>query len=269
MYPDLGLGDARDKAEVLRGDIARGIDPIKAEREQRIAQEAADTRPTFREVAIEYLHKRIRKEKNRRKLQVMFNSELLPVLGDMALEDISPEHVLVISRLIDRRGAEAQARDVFGYARVVLNFAVEQGMLAVSPLAGVKFGRPAKPRERYLSVWEIRLFWTKLDTTPMHDHYKTIMRLQLLLGRRVSEVAGMAREEINMDARIWTIPAERCKNAVELRVPLTKMAREIIKKYLRSTAGRLLFPNSLGILTMPSISRTRCLRRKITLASRR
>ena len=96
MYPDLGLGDARDKAEVLRGDIARGIDPIKAEREQRIAQEAADTRPTFREVAIEYLHKRIRKEKNRRKLQVMFNSELLPVLGDMALEDISPEHVLVI-----------------------------------------------------------------------------------------------------------------------------------------------------------------------------
>ena len=150
------------------------------------------------------------------------------------------------ARLIDRRGAEAQARDAFGYARVVLNFAVEQGMLAVSPLAGVKFGRPAKPRERYLSVWEIRLFWTKLDTTPMHDHYKTIMRLQLLLGRRVSEVAGMAREEINMDARIWTIPAERCKNAVELRVPLTKMAREIIKKYLRSTAGRLLFPNSLG-----------------------
>ena len=112
---------------------------IKAEREQRIAQEAADLRPTFREVARDYLHKRIRKEKNRRKLQVMFNSELLPVLGDMALENINREHVLAICRLIDRRGAEAQARDVFGYARVVLNFAVEQGMLRWPRLFGQFF----------------------------------------------------------------------------------------------------------------------------------
>jgi integrase len=245
-YPDLGLGDARDLAEIKRGEIAKGADPVKAKREQKAAQEAADARVRFREIAEEYLKDRIPKEENRRKIGMMFNTELLPVLGDLALEDITRGHVLPICRRIDRRGAPHQARDVFAYARAVLNYAVERGYLATSALLGVRFGKPGQPRERYLGVEEIREFWTKLDTAPMQDDHKIILRLQLLLGRRVSEVAGIARREIDMDARLWVIPSERCKNAKELKVPLTRMARGIVGQLLSRRKGQLLLPNALG-----------------------
>ena len=69
------------------------------------------TRMRFSEIAEKYLNERIPKEVNRRKLGIMFNSELLPVLGDLALEDITRDHVLLICRRIDRRGAPRQARD--------------------------------------------------------------------------------------------------------------------------------------------------------------
>jgi integrase len=152
--------------------------------------------------------------------------------------------MLPICRRIDKRDAPHQARDVFSCARVVLNFAVEKGVLASSPLLGARYGKPGKPRTR--RVEEVRTFWTKLDTAPLQNDFKTIMRLQLLLGRRVSEVAGIKRREINMDARLWTFLAERCKNGRELKVPITKMARAIIGELLSRGKGQLLIPNALG-----------------------
>jgi hypothetical protein len=62
---------------------------VKAKREQKAAQEAAAARSTFCEAADDYLAERIPKEKNRRKLQVMFKAELLPALGNMPLEEIA------------------------------------------------------------------------------------------------------------------------------------------------------------------------------------
>jgi integrase len=246
-YPDLGLGDARDLAEIKRGEIVRGIDPILVKQKQKAAQEAAEARPKFREAVEDYLLERIPKEKNRGKLRVMFKTELLPVLGDLALDDITRDHVLPICRRIQKRGSPHQARDVFSYARAVLNYSVEKGLIGASPLIGVKYGRPSKPRERYLTVEELREFWTRLDAAPMQHDFKDILRLQLLLGRRVGEVAGMERREIDMDAWLWTIPAERCKNSVELKVPLTKAARAIVAERIARNDGRnLLFPNTLG-----------------------
>jgi Arm DNA-binding domain len=100
-YPDLGLADARDLAEIKRGEIARGVDPVVARREQKGAQEAADARVRFREIAEEYLKDRISMKENRRKLGIMFNTELLPVLGER-------DHVLPICRRIEGAGRRAR-----------------------------------------------------------------------------------------------------------------------------------------------------------------
>jgi integrase len=50
----------------------------------------------------------------------------------------------------------------------------------------------------------------------------------MLTGQRRTEVAGMRWREIDMDARIWTLPADRTKNHHEHLVPLSDPVVDIL-----------------------------------------
>ena len=54
------------------------------------------------------------------------------------------------------------------------------------------------------------------------------IKLQICLGARIGEVAGMAAEELETEGKrlLWTLPATRSKNKQEHVMPLVGMARE-------------------------------------------
>jgi len=62
----------------------------------------------------------------------------------------------------------------------------------------------------------------------------------LLTGQRVGEVAGMQRDELDLRARIWTIPATRSKNGHAHDVPLSEDALAVIRE---ATSKSFLFPD--------------------------
>jgi integrase len=66
-------------------------------------------------------------------------------------------------------------------------------------------------------------------TKPCH---RAIVKLCLLTGQRVGEVAGLARSELDMKAGVWTIPAARSKNKTAHSVPLSGAALAVIKEHL-------------------------------------
>jgi integrase len=68
----------------------------------------------------------------------------------------------------------------------------------------------------------------------MRESTRRILRLLLITLQRESEVAGMARAELDLDRRIWTVPAARTKNGTEHVVPLTDMAIDIIREQLEA-----------------------------------
>jgi integrase len=59
------------------------------------------------------------------------------------------------------------------------------------------------------------------------------LRLMLLVGARRNEVSRMTFEEIDEDARLWRIPAERSKNGRAHAVPLSPQAWAIIESMPR------------------------------------
>jgi integrase len=251
-YPDLGLADARKKALETRTGIAKGVDPIEAkaaERAAKVAEEAKEVeqaaRVTFGEVADEYLKGRIGKEKNRRKLGHMFTNAFGP-LRPKAIADVTAEDAMAVHRKIVRRGAKAQAAHVFGYVRAVLNYAVEQGYIATAPALKGKVKTKSTPRDRILSVEELRVFWTRLNSASLPDDWKIILRLQLLLAPRIGEVAGIARHEVDVEARTWTLPGDVTKNKRPHIIALPPMARSIIAARMASTSNRLLFETKAG-----------------------
>jgi len=100
-----------------------------------------------------------------------------------------------------------------------------------------------KQRERVLSEDEIRLVWTALDgESPL---IAALFRIRLLTAQRGGEVHGAAWSEFDLANGWWTIPAERSKNGLAHRVPLSPQALRILKPW-RQTVGDSpwVFPSS-------------------------
>jgi integrase len=64
----------------------------------------------------------------------------------------------------------------------------------------------------------------------------------ILTGTRTAEVIGATWSEIDLQAAVWTIPAERMKAQKEHRVPLSKPALAILKRLHKHRAGDYAFP---------------------------
>jgi len=64
----------------------------------------------------------------------------------------------------------------------------------------------------------------------------------ILTATRTAEVIGARWSEIDLGAKVWTIPAARMKAGREHRVPLSARAVEILDKALESRVGDHVFP---------------------------
>ena len=88
---------------------------------------------------------------------------------------------------------------------------------------------------------EIRLFWRKVVEPPGTLQTGLGLRLALLTGLRVGEIAGIKPGELehlgDPAKAVWTIPGNRTKNGRDHAVPLAPMALEIVRKLTPRTPG--------------------------------
>ena len=68
------------------------------------------------------------------------------------------------------------------------------------------------------------------------------LELGILSATRSSETLAARWDEIDMDAKVWTIPAARTKAAREHRVPLSDRAIAILKEMEAVPTGEFVFP---------------------------
>jgi integrase len=115
-----------------------------------------------------------------------------------------------------------------------------------NPCSGIH--RPDKPvaRDRVLEGGEIGRFWTAAGAE--RPEMAVLLRLLLLTGCRLNEVAGMRWPELSDDRATWTIPSSRTKNKRSHVVPLPPLARDLIASlttvegtvgYVFTTNGRV------------------------------
>ena len=81
-------------------------------------------------------------------------------------------------------------------------------------------------RSRVLSDAELRTIWHAL---PEQGDYRDLIRLLILTGQRLREIANLAWREVELDKSIITLPPSRTKNGRPHVVPLSAPALEILK----------------------------------------
>ena len=174
-----------------------------------------------------------------------------PEIGDLAVGDIKPSHVIACLRKIEAAGARTVVNDARRHIRKIFDYGVILGAVAVNPAAQITqsiAGSEEVSRSRYLSLGEIRKLYRAMAKHRDwfgRDNELTI-RLLIMLGVRKSELIAARWSEIDGD--IWTIPAERIKTrkkgkASDFRVPLPPQAVAIFDELrIRACGSEYVLP---------------------------
>ncbi|HTA99822.1 MAG TPA: tyrosine-type recombinase/integrase [Bradyrhizobium sp.] len=132
--------------------------------------------------------------------------------------------------------SEARARVMLACLSKMFNWLLQHRKVEKNPCSGVHRPDPSRARDRVLTDAEIAKFWLATDT--IGGTFSPLLKLLLLTGSRLNEVAGMTREELSDDGLTWNIPGSRTKNNRPHVVPLAPLARDILKS-VTADAGLL------------------------------
>jgi integrase len=106
----------------------------------------------------------------------------------------------------------------------LFSWLVQHRKVASNPCLGMYVPPAPTARDRVLTDAEIVKFWQSADA----EQFGPLLKLLLLTGCRLNEVAGMRRSELSDEGAIWTLPKERTKNKQVHVVPLPPLARDLI-----------------------------------------
>ncbi len=110
-------------------------------------------------------------------------------------------------------------------------YAVNTGLIDANPASGIgmAFEKPKKQNMPTLRPEELPGLLRSLVMSNLSVPTRCLIEWQLLTLVRPSEASGARWEEIDLDAKLWTIPAERMKAKREHIVPLSPQALEILE----------------------------------------
>ncbi len=241
-WPTVGLADARARAAELTAQLRTGSNPAA---EAQRAKVKAARMPTVEAFATRYLDEHARPNKKSWRLdEWLLARKVLPKIGKLKLDEVKRADVAALVQSVrnpHEGDAPVIANRTLAVVKRMFRFAVDAGVLENDPAVHVRPTRE-KPRERVLTDDELRTFW--LATAPGHLHPSTRLALRLvaLTGARAGEAAGIALEELDLDAARWTLPAARSKNGLEHVVPLSPAALAVVREALPLASEGFLFP---------------------------
>jgi integrase len=246
------LAEARDKALICRKLCAEGIDPIETRRERRqeAAVEAAKA-VTFRTCAEGYIeaHKAgWRNDKHAAQWTSTLETYAYPVFGDLPVQAIDTGLVLKALETIWTTKPETASR-VRGRVEAILDWAATRGYRRCENPARWKghlqnlLPKRSKVRKvehhAALPFKEVPAFMKAVAAQP--GIAAKLMVFTILTAARTGEALGARWSEIDLEAGIWTVPAERMKAGLEHRVPLSAAALAILAEQ-RNLDDTFVFP---------------------------
>jgi integrase len=249
------LAEAREKAREARLLRLDGVDPIEHRNAQRNAARLERAKAmSFDECRDRYIaahQSGWRSVKHASEWRTTLSAYVSPVFGKLPVQSI--DVALVMTAL---EPTWTKIPDTANRIRVrierILNWATVRGYRQGENPARWRghldhlLPRVSKVRaaghHAALPYAEISTFMAELKcrdgVTPR------ALEFAILTAARSGEVLGARWDEIDLDAGLWTIPAERMKAGREHRVPLSKAACDVLKRMAKVRENNLVFPGT-------------------------
>lgn len=234
-YPDLTISQARDKAKMLKGEIANGINPVEEKRKLRHDITLDDYYKYYRE-NYSVSNKRPRTIEHD---DYIFKSKIHPFIGYKKMSSVIRQDIERIISYIDRAGMRTTANNTLKLIKTMYHRAIEWGYPGKNPTDGIKNFR-LKSRERFILPDELQPFFSALFEDP-DILFRNYILLSLYTGQRRSNVLSMRWSEIDFKLGVWFIPMT--KNGESMDCPLTMKALALLSEMKQTATSEWVFPS--------------------------
>jgi integrase len=249
---DFSLKEARERARRYRQQIWDDIDPIDTRRQERAARRTAAAKSmTFRQAAEAYIKAKSTDWGNARHAKQWpstLKTYVYPVMGDLPVASIDTALVMKAIEPIWTTTTETASR-VRGRIEAVLDWATARGYRqGENParwkghlenlLPKVAKAKAAARRENGRGEHHAALPYAELpafmaELRQQKGIAARALEFTILAVARSGEVIGARWDEVDLPAKVWTVPGERMKAGKEHRVPLAERAVAILGEMVR------------------------------------
>ena len=266
-YPTISLVEARQAAENARRLLVSGQDPSEAKQQEKRERQAAALN-TFESIARRWHTDNLHRWKENHAARVIsdFEKDVFPAIGEIQITEISVSDVKAVISAIIARGATVTAEKVRQWIGAVYQYAAMLEITDRNPAAVLRGHfeqaktdhRPALPRE------ELTEFFHRLILAEIEPQNRIALILNMLTFLRSTELRGGQWNEIDFDAAMWTVPAQRMKHEKTApkpphAVPLADWTLELLAELKKLTGNTpFLFPSRTktdGFISDATISR--------------
>jgi integrase len=271
-YPAVTLAEARTKAREAREAAASGVDPIEARRAARSAAAAArEAAKTFDDCVALFVAANESGWTNAKHADQWRNTLATyasPRFGSLLVRDVATEHVMAALEPIWTTKTETASR-LRGRIEQVIDWATVRkyrdgpnparwrghlDKLLPSP-------RKVAPTVHYpaIPVAEVGAFMEKLRA--VEGMSARCLEFAALTALRSGTVRSAEWEDIDLEAKVWNIPAAKMKMKRPHRVPLSKAAVDLLKALPKCEGVNWVFPSPQEGKTLSDMALTAVMRR--------
>ena len=240
-YPDVSLKEARRRRDEARQTLAMGIDPGEQKKLHALTT-ALNAANSFEAVGNEYLEKMGRD--GREAVTINKSRWLLklfaPSVATRPVAELTPAELLKALQVIEAKGHHETARRMRSLASRIFRYAVATSRATADPTALLRGALVAPKVKHHSAIVEPKPFGKLLIAMDEFDGYpltKLALQLTPLVFVRPGELRQAEWSEFDMDAAVWTIPAEKMKMRQPHMVPLSRQAVDILRRAF-ALAGR-------------------------------
>ena len=226
---DITLAKARERAGQIRFMLIDGVDPRAERAKTKIKAQPAVTFGTFAMDLLDDIEGGFKNPKHRQQWRNTLQSYAKP-LFDVPINEVTTEQILAILQPIWLSKAETASR-LRGRIERVLDAAKAKGLRSgENPAQGrghhdlllPKRSKAAVKHHPALPFPKIAKFMASLKQRAAVA--ARALEFAILTAARSGEVRGMTWAEVNLDEKLWTVPATRMKAETLHEVPLSAAA---------------------------------------------
>lgn len=248
-YPNISLAEAKAMRRETRSLIAKDINP-KSHKEDLAKKECEQKENTFKKVATKWFEVKSTelKPSTAAKAWPYLELHLFPYIENTPLSEINAKDIIRILQPIKEQGHLTVIQRLCQRLNEIMNFGINTGIILNNPSIGIKsaFSNPISTNHKSISTDRIPELMSFLQGSNMQIKTRSLVEWQFHTMTRPSESAKAKWLDIDLENKIWTIPAEdmKGKNAPEHIVPLTKQTMALLTlMHPISGRGEFIFPS--------------------------
>jgi integrase len=243
-YPAISLKNARDLLFHTQKLKENGINPI-----EHVHQEKLKQKNTVALLVMTWYESYIEKHRKQPiQIKQQIEADIIPLLGNKELAKLHPRDITQALDSIVNRGSPVHANKVLSTLKQAFNYAVSRGDLISNPASSIRsrdIGGLEKPRERFLTLDEVKILWGFLDSSANKISRAILYAIKIILltGVRTGELSLAKWDEIDFEQSLWTIPALHNKNNMTMKIHLSPLCKGLFEQLFKEKASHNIISN--------------------------